>query len=321
MDKNRKQRIEQNEISEIYTFSLGGMRQKVLIEGKSKALPVVINLHGGPGSPVPFSVGCRGLFPVFTDHFIMVYWDQLGCGINDYKLEDKFTVDSFVQMTADLIEEVKKLFPTNKLILFGMSWGSVLALKVLSKAGVNADAVVIWGQVFRKLFLNEEVYKTLEKAGLSEKKMQRIRAITPDNFSDKDMKFLTGCIRKYTDGYANKNGEQTPMSPIIKGLITSPDYTFKDFKAIMINGTATSTRLWPELLKMDLTEELLKVNVPYYILQGDTDIVTSTADITREIEMSDNPHLYCQIIENSGHIPGKAGMEAVYETLVKAAQS
>ncbi|MCM1257725.1 MAG: alpha/beta hydrolase [Roseburia sp.] len=312
----RRQIAGTNEISEIHIFTLGGISQKVLIEGKSADLPIVINLHGGPGTPIPFSVGCRGLFPVFTDNFIMVYWDQLGCGINDYKLEDKFTVDSFVDMTTDLIAEVRKMFPANQMILLGMSWGSVLALKSLKKAKADVDSVVIWGQVCKKLFLNEEVYGALEQAGLSAKKNQRIRAITPENFTDKDMRFLAKNVRRYTDGYFNKKGEQTPMGPIIKGLLKSPDYSFNDFRAIVINGTASSTRLWPQLLKMDLTEELLEVDVPYFILQGDADIVTSTADIRREIELSHNPNLHFKVIENSGHIPGKVGMEAVLETLL-----
>ena len=34
----------------------------MLIEGKSKDNPIVITLHGGPGTPIPFSVGCRGLY-------------------------------------------------------------------------------------------------------------------------------------------------------------------------------------------------------------------------------------------------------------------
>lgn len=316
MDRKRKQVIETNEISEIHTFSLGGISQKVLIEGKEADLPVVINLHGGPGTPIPFCVGCRGLFPMFTDNFLMVYWDQLGCGINDYKLKDKFTVDSFIDMTADLVAEVKKMFPDNQVFLLGMSWGSVLALKCLKKVKANIDAVVIWGQVFRKLFLNEEVYGALEHAGLSAKKIRRIQAITPDHFTDKDMQFLAKSVGKYTDGYFNKKGEQTPMGSIIKGLLTSPDYRWIDFRAMVINGTATSTRLWPELLKMDLTEELLGVGVPYFILQGDTDIVTSTAELGREIEASNNPNLHFKMIENSGHIPGKVGMDAVLETLL-----
>lgn len=88
-------------------------------------------------------------------------------------------------------------------------------MKVLGKVQGKIDAVVTWGQVLRKLFLNEEVYEALEKAGLSEKKMKRIRAITPDNFTDRDMQFLAGCVRKYTEGYSNKKGEQAPIGPII----------------------------------------------------------------------------------------------------------
>lgn len=315
MNTNRKKIIQQNEISRMETFSLGKMPQKVLIEGRNRELPVVITLHGGPGFPIPFSVGSRGLFPEFTNRFIMVYWDQLGCGINDYKLKDRFFVDDFVTMTEDLIIEIRKLFPANKLILFGMSWGSVLALKALHKTKETIDAAVVWGQVLKKLFLNDEVYSALAQAGLSPKKMQRIRSVSAEHFSDKDMNYLAGCVRKYTDGYFNKKGESAPMGPAIRGLLSSPDYSFQNFKSVMINGTASSTRLWPELLKMDLTRELTSVHIPYYILQGDTDIVTSTADIKKTVESSGNPHLHCKIIANSGHIPGKAGMEEVLAVL------
>lgn len=321
MNKRRKQIIEQNEISQVYGFVLGGIEQKVLIEGRSRKLPVVICLHGGPGTPIPFSVGCRGMFPEFTNKFIMVYWDQLGCGINDYKLRDKFGVDSFVEMTADLIREIRKLFPDNKLLLYGMSWGSVLAVKVLQKVNSGIDAVVVWGQVLRKLFLNEEVYAALENAGLSERKMERIRAVKPENFTDKDMQLVAGSVRKYTEGNFCKKGEKVSMGSVIKGLLTSPDYRFKDFKAIMINGTATSTRLWPELLRIDLTEDLMKVRIPYYILQGSTDIVTSTKEIVQVVAGADNPNLHCQVIENQGHMPGKEGMDAVYETLLRRGTS
>lgn len=321
MNKRRKQIIKENEISMMYTFSLGKIPQKVLIEGKRKDLPVVISLHGGPGTPVPFSAGCRGLFPMFTDHFIMVYWDQLGCGINNRELKPQFCVEAFTEMTIDLIAEIRKLFPDNKLILFGMSWGSVLSLKALQKAWKDVDAAVIWGQVLRKLLLNDEVYKTLEINGLSHKKMQKIRAITPEHFRESDMRLLTGSIRRYTDGYSNKKGLRAPIGSIICGLLTSPDYQLKDFKAIMINAAAADAHLWTELLQMDLTNELSAVKVPYYILQGDTDIVTSTSDIVKAVASSGNSFLSCRIVKDSGHIPGKEGMDAVYETLVTAAKA
>ena len=45
MDKQRKNIIDKNEISQIYNFDLGGYPQKVLIEGRSRKNPIVITLH------------------------------------------------------------------------------------------------------------------------------------------------------------------------------------------------------------------------------------------------------------------------------------
>ena len=115
MNNKRNSYISSCEISSIESVKLGGYQQKIAIEGKSKNSPIVICLHGGPGSPIPFSVGCRGLFPDITDHLIMVYWDQLGCGINNRKIDNSFTIEHFVKMTADLIKEIKARFPKNKL--------------------------------------------------------------------------------------------------------------------------------------------------------------------------------------------------------------
>ena len=127
----RKDISTNNEISDLISLSLNGYEQKILIEGKSRTLPVVITLHGGPGTPIPFSVGCRGLFPEFTDNFIMVYWDQLGCGINNCIIDDAFSIDDFVKMTEDLIKEIKKRFVDNKILIFSTSWGSILSAKLL----------------------------------------------------------------------------------------------------------------------------------------------------------------------------------------------
>lgn len=89
MNKKRKAYIQSCEISEIQTAKLGGYVQKFAIEGKSKALPVVICLHGGPALPSPFRSDAGDFFPGFSDKFVMVYWDQLGCGINNRTIDDR----------------------------------------------------------------------------------------------------------------------------------------------------------------------------------------------------------------------------------------
>lgn len=72
-----------------------------MIEGKSDDFPVVIMLHGGQGTPIPYCVGSRGLFPDLTNKCIMVFWDQYGCGINRADLPHNICINEFVQMTND----------------------------------------------------------------------------------------------------------------------------------------------------------------------------------------------------------------------------
>ena len=88
----------------------------------------------------------------------------------------------------------------------------------------------------------------------------------------------------------------------------------------MVNGTAKSKLLWPELLAIDLTKELQEVKVPYYIVQGDTDIVTDTQVVEDVVKQSGNEYLHLNVIEKSGHIPGVEGMDAVLERILNICQ-
>ncbi|MCM1262939.1 MAG: alpha/beta hydrolase [Butyrivibrio sp.] len=311
----RKDIIAGNEVSELCTFSLGGFEQKVLIEGKKMELPIVITLHGGPGTPIPFSIGCRGLFPEFTDNFIMVYWDQLGCGINNYPIDDGFKIADFVNMTAELIEHIRLKFPDNKIMIFSTSWGSILSAMLLAQNPHAVHAVTACGQIIKNVFICGEVTDALSRSNIPPKKLAQIKNITKENITGKELQLISGSLRKYTNAYQNKSGSKAPVGQIIKGLLTSPDYTMKDFKAIMVNGYMKNFYLWQEILSLDISGLLSTVEIPYVILQGDTDIVASTASVKELVEASGNPNLRYKIIANTGHMPGVEMMDELLRTL------
>lgn len=318
---NRKQYIKSCEISEIAEPVLAVYKQKILIEGKSKDLPVVICLHGGPGSPVPFSVGCRGLFPEWTGKAIMVFWDQLGCGANNYKIDDSFQIENFVKMTCDLINFIKEKFPENKLFLFGVSWGSILALNAAVCLPEMLDGVFVYGQVLKNLFFNEEVASAFDGAPVKAKKA--VQKILKDGTDcdyavlDKNLKKLYKLLSKHTNAYFNKNAKPAPIGKIVRGLMTSPDYKLRDFIAVAKNGYAKNTTLWRELLNTDLSPLLAKVQVKYLLLQGDTDIVTSTAKVVETVEKCNNENVTVKIVKNSGHMPSASAMEECFKTLLQ----
>lgn len=106
------------------------------------------------------------------------------------------------------------------------------------------------------------------------------------------------------------------MGGIIMGLLTSPDYKFRDFKAIMVNGCQGNLTLWKEILALDLSDVLRNVKVPYVMLQGDTDIVATTEYVQEIAENSENPNLQCSIVKNCGHLPSADMMDTMFRALV-----
>lgn len=312
----RKQIIAGNEISEMREFNLGGYRQKVLIDGKSKSNPVVINLHGGPGSPIPFGAGCRGLFPEITEKVTMVYWDQLGCGINDRIIDDSFSIRDYNEMTGDLIKEIRTLFPENRLTLFGVSWGSVLALNAAVEYGELIDRVVTYGQVLCDLTFNDEVLEALMNSALSPKKKEGLRKMMSKRDLE-SMKKIMVWIRRYTEGYQAKGEKNANMAGIILGLLKSPDYSFRDFRAAVYNGTMKNRSLLKELAEIDLRGRLGEIKVPYTVIQGEKDIVTSTKNAVKEIEGCGNGNVRVITIEGNGHIPNMRGMEMIIEEMMR----
>lgn len=314
---SRKQVIKYSENSQIREFILSGYPQKVLIDGFKKSNPVVICLHGGPGTPIPFSVGCRGMFPGITGDFTLVCWDQLGCGINNYPITDSFAIVDFVQMTIDLIKEIRQIFPDNKIFLFGMSWGSILALLASRQAGELIDGVCTYGQVLCNMVFNEEVFDALERSPMPEKKKQELHRIREwakreRPMTDDGRKIMTW-LRKYTEAYLCKSGEKEPMAGMIFKLLTGPDYRLRDFKAVLINGYAKNTTLMEELTQLDLRNDLAAIDCPYTIIQGSHDMVTSTKAIRKFLDQVPNAHIRLVEVEKSGHFPGKTAMDVVLE--------
>ena len=323
MNNKRKSYITSCEISTIESVKLGGYQQKIAIEGKSKKSPVVICLHGGPGSPIPFSVGCRGLFPDITDRLIMVYWDQLGCGINNREIDNSFTIDHFINMTVDLIKEIRVRFPENKLYLFGMSWGSILALRSAIRVHDHIDGVVTCGQVVTAPMLSDSAFDAVERSSAPAKKKSFARDLRSrrQNPSLKDMMTLSQIIRKYTDGYNNRAAKSAPVGDIIKGLLSSPDYSFKDFIAIMKNGYIKNESLMQEMAVADLSGAFKDITVPYHIFQGETDIVTATNDVIRLLDGLNNENVSYTVLPNVGHFPSETAMKEIYEKICQMAFS
>jgi proline iminopeptidase len=98
----------------------------------------VLTLHGGPGFP-HFYLEC---FEDFLPRAGIGYWyyDQLGCGFSDQPGDARlWTIERF---TAEL-EEVRAALGLEKLVLFGHSWGGMLAIEYALRHRERLGGLVI----------------------------------------------------------------------------------------------------------------------------------------------------------------------------------
>ncbi|MEA1890620.1 MAG: prolyl aminopeptidase [Pseudomonadota bacterium] len=127
------------------TWHLQRGNHRLYIEecGNSKGIPVIF-LHGGPGT------GCFPAHRRFFDpeKYRIVLFDQRGCGRSTphCSLEQNTTWH-----LVDDIEAIRQFLDINKLVLFGGSWGSSLAL-----AYAQTFPNVVAAMILRGVFLCRE---------------------------------------------------------------------------------------------------------------------------------------------------------------------
>ena len=104
-------------IAEKNEIEIGGIRQGFFIRSENPGNPVILYLHGGPGSPelpviIPTESGER-----LEKYFTVCYWDQRGAGLSYSKSIDPstMTVDQMVQDTHEMTKYLQRRFKKNKL--------------------------------------------------------------------------------------------------------------------------------------------------------------------------------------------------------------
>ncbi len=114
------------------TLSIGNIKQIVSYSG-SKDSPLILFLHGGPGSS---RMKQADVFSgSLQKHFMVVQWDQRGAGRTEAlnKSSVPVNLDLMVNDTFELIKVLLKKFNQKKLYLAGESWGTVLGFKMAEK--------------------------------------------------------------------------------------------------------------------------------------------------------------------------------------------
>ena len=127
--------------------------------------PMIVYLHGGPGCDYRNGLNIKNLV---NDHYYVVFYDQRGSGLSKRHPKDSYTIQVMLDDLSAVIQHYKTS-PSQKIFLFGHSWGAMLATEYINKypnavagaivaepGGFNWDQVKKYSERSRKIKLFDE---------------------------------------------------------------------------------------------------------------------------------------------------------------------
>jgi proline iminopeptidase len=101
--------------------------------------PPLLTLHGGPGAGHNYLLSLAAL----ADDRPVIFYDQLGCGQADSPADEKIYT---IQRSVDEVDAVRQALGLKEIVLFGHSWGSMLAIEYLCQGrGAGVQKLILGG--------------------------------------------------------------------------------------------------------------------------------------------------------------------------------
>lgn len=291
-------------IDTLEKMTIGGVDQWVRLRSRDASLPLLLILYGGPGVPLFPRVEDFGKRAGLEDLFTVAYWEQRGTGKSfDAALPpESMTIDRFVEDIFELSDRLRRRFDKEKVFLLGESWGTVIGLRAAARSPERFHAYVGTGQVANMLEGDRLSYRfTLEEARRrgNEKALRELEALGLPPYTPREM--MTQ--RKWVGRFGGARHDQKPQSVLgaLLELVTTSEYTWHDVWQVAANPFFALEALLDELYAVDFFEEIPRLDVPVYLLEGRHDYTTPPEVARQYYEKLEAPHKEWMWFEESAH--------------------
>jgi pimeloyl-ACP methyl ester carboxylesterase len=282
--------------------SIGGIDQWISIRGEDQSNPVLLVIHGGPGS-------CYSIFTphlrAWEKHFTIVQWDQRGAGRTFGRMKSRSRGQlSLERLACDGIavaEYLRARLRKDKLFLLASSLGSTFGMQIarsrpeMFHAYIGTDQNV--GMSRGRDELHRQLLERLRTHGLTKgvRAIARIGADpalwTPDDFS---------AVAQWTMK-SDPAGFQRTVK-LLKGAVWyAPGWKLSDIRTFVAGMRFSLEQLLPEIVRYDPWAHGTRFSLPIFIFQGEDDVLTTPAAAKAFFADIVAPAKQMELISGAGH--------------------
>ena len=260
-------------INESMYVEINGTKQWINIYGEDVDNPVLLYLHGGPGSST--SDFDYAFTRKWADIYTVVTWDQRNCG-KSYEANQNNTVltkDLLMQDGKEMTEFLLEYMDKEKITILGHSWGSFYGANLVLTYPEYYECYIGTGQLV-DLVENETVFKEEARkwAEGDDESMALVEQLTPEDFTIEHITARDSLMKKY--GYDMMVGGSDYN--LMTTILFNPNYSIIDW----IKYFQRDMSIYLEFFNSDeLRAFSLKgrydYEVPYFNINGDRDYQTN----------------------------------------------
>lgn len=323
--KNAQGNVIQGSVSEKIWIEVNGIKQGMFIRGENLQNPIILYLHGGPGTPLLQFITYLEKSERLEKNFTVCHWDQRGAGMTYSKSTDPstMTVEQMVEDTREVTEYLKSRFGQDKIYLLGHSWGSYLGVKTIEKYPENYLAYIGIGQITNQTESERFAYDYMlnrAKEMNNQDVIEKLVKYDPyaDDFPQLDylIKIRTEILNKYGIGHLHQG---LTFKDILKTFFVFKGYTLREKINWFLGSDFSMIYLFPVILQDDLFVSSVKFEVPFYIIQGAYDYQVSQVLAEKYLEALEAPKKEFFSFANSAHSPNMEEPEKFVEIFHKIA--
>ncbi len=265
-----------NAIVEQRFVRVGGIEQWIGIRGEDRANPVVLVLHGGPGSP--YSV-FTPLLRSWEKHFTVVQWDRRGAGKtlgrNGKTGSGELTFERMVADAIEVTEFLRQHLGKEKVMLLAGSMGTLIGTPLVQRRPDLFDAYVSTDCYVNMAANEAQGYQLALDRVRAAGKTKAIAALERIG-ADPSRWDSAAWGTKMQWAMSTDPVSPNAMKMIFRLLLTSPEYSLRDISHWLSGFAALRDRMFSQFITYDARSFGTSFALPVFLFPGEHDVITLT---------------------------------------------
>ena len=305
-------------IAVLEKVELGGLEQWITIRGVDVTNPVLLWLHGGPGSPqMPLA---HHLDARLEQAFVVVHWDQRGAGKSnpgDFD-ESSMRLERYVDDALELIAYLRGRLGHERIVLLGHSWGTQLGIELVAAHPELFDAYIGVSQVVdhdrATVIARDWLHSTIDPVKPPDD-LRTLEAIEIPARRHSEYRVLAQLVDAYGGNF------DVPITRLAGIVARAPEYVVGDYLRLLrgMNRGGGPMHDGGIMTNPDVISTIPTLEVPATFFSGAGDYNTPLALVQAYTEVLDAPHVELVVFERAAHLPFLAEPERFVDEVIRVA--